>query len=182
VLVERNRLLELQNHGSESASTLLLGLLRPEGQLPIGPVFGAPAALWVPYPEEQEQISHRQVVIGEIGGLAREETILFAACLRWTDPSAEVVSTTYPGPVGLLVLRGQALVNEVDRLNAGDCWLSPSYSPLRIRAAEGAPEVLLFGALRESAASLISPGSGETAMTNSERLPCSLVNAAGSAT
>ena len=150
VLVERNRLVKLQNTGDEAGSVLLLGLLPPEGQVPIGP-FGAPASIWIPFAEEREQLAHRQMLSGEIGGLAREETLLFATCLHWTDPAAEIAAWRYPGPVGVLVLRGQALVNDTERLGAGSCWLSPSYTSLRVRAGAQAPDIVLFGAVRTAA-------------------------------
>ena len=150
VLVERTHLVKLQNTGDEAGSILLLGLLPPKGKLPIGP-FGAPANIWIPFPEEREQLIHRQMLSGEIGGLPREETLLFAACLHWTDPAAEITAPRYPGPVGLLVLRGQVLVNETERIGAGICWLSPSYASPRIRAGEQAPDIVLFGALKSNA-------------------------------
>ena len=150
VLVDQNRLVKLQNNGNEPGSVLLLGLLPPEGQFPIG-AFGAPAHIWIPFPEEREQLTHRQMLSGEISGLAREETLLFAACLHWTDSASEMTPMNYPGPVGFLVLRGQAVVNETEHIGAGSCWLSPGFTPLRIRAGEPAPDILLFGALRTSA-------------------------------
>jgi hypothetical protein len=149
VLVERNRLVKLKNAGNESGSVLLLGLLPPEGQLPIGP-FGAPAHIWIPFPEEREQLIHQQMLAGEVGALAREQTQLFLSCMHWTDPASEIAPARYPGPVGLLVLRGQALVNETERIGAGTCWLSPSYTSLRIRAGEQTPDIIFFGALSSS--------------------------------
>ena len=159
-LVERNHLVKLQNTGDDAGRVLLLGLLPPEGQLPIGP-FGQPASIWIPFPEEREQLTHRQMLSGEISGLAREETALFAACLHWTNPAAEIPATRYPGPVGVLVLRGQALVNDTARIGAGQCWLSPSYASLRIRAGEPALDLVFFGALRTSAQPQIAAGESD---------------------
>jgi hypothetical protein len=160
VLVEQNRLVKLENNGNEPGSVLLLGLLPPEGQLPIGP-FGAPASIWIPFPEEHEQLTHRQVLTGDLGGLAREETLLFVACLHWTDSAAEIAPTSYPGPVGLLVLRGQAQVNETERIGAGECWLSPGFTTLHVRAGDMAPDIVLFGALRTSAQPRIAESPGD---------------------
>jgi hypothetical protein len=173
VLVERHRVVWLQNTGDEPGSVLLLGLLPPEGQVPIGPV-GAPANIWIPFAEEREQLAHRQVLSGEVGALAREETLLFAACLHWTDSASEITPMNYPGPVGLLVLRGQAVVNDTERIGAGSCWLSPSDTPLRIRAGEPAPDILLFGALRTSA----QPQIGTEGSEASPSLDCSGPSAA----
>jgi hypothetical protein len=159
VLVEQNRLVKLKNSGDE-ASVLVLGLLPPEGQLPISP-FGAPASIWIPFTEEREQLTHRQMLSGEIGALAREETLLFAACLHWSDPASEIAPMRYPGPVGLLVLRGQVVVNETERIGAGSCWLSPSYASPRIRAGEQAPDIIFFGALRTSAEPQLATGGSD---------------------
>jgi hypothetical protein len=160
VLVERNRLVKLQNQGNDAGSVLLLGILPPEGQLPIGP-FGAPASIWIPFPEEREQVVHRQMLSGEVGGLAREETLLFAACLHWTDPASEIATTRYPGPVGLLVLRGQALINDTERVGPGSCWLTPSFTSLRVQAGEQAPDIVFFGALKTSAQPQIATGGSD---------------------
>jgi hypothetical protein len=173
VLVERNRLVKLHNNGNEPGSVLLLGLLPPEGQFPIG-AFGAPPLIWVPFLEEREQLTHRRMLSGEIGGLAREETLLFAACLHWTAPASEMTPMNYPGPVGLLVLRGQVVINETERIGAGSCWLSPSDTPLRIRAGEPAPDILLFGALRTSA----QPQMGTEGSEASSSLDCAGPSAA----
>jgi hypothetical protein len=173
VLVEGNRLVKLQNNGAEPGSVLLLGLLPPEGQFPIG-AFGAPAYIWIPFPEEREQLTHRRMLSSEISGLAREETLLFAACLHWTDPASEMTPMNYPGPVGLLVLRGQAVVNETDRIGAGSCWLSPSDTSLRIRASEQNSDILIFGALRTSA----QPQTGTEGSEASSSLNCAGPSAA----
>jgi hypothetical protein len=157
VLVERNRLVKLKNTGNEPGSVLLLGLLPPEGQLPIG-AFGTPAHIWIPFPEEREHLVHRQMLASEIGALAREETLLFVTCMHWTDPASEIVPARYPGPVGLLVLRGQVVVNDTDSISAGMCWLSPSYTSLRVRAGEHAPDIVLFGALQPPAQPQIGAG------------------------
>ena len=148
VLVEQDRIVKLANHGDTRASVLVFGVLPPVGQLPIGPF--EPAHFWIPFPEEREVLTHRQMLSAEIGALAREETLLFAACLHWSDSSAEIAPMRYPGPVGLLVLHGQAMINDVKRVGAGDCWIFPAYSALRVRAGEQLPDIVLFGALRSS--------------------------------
>ena len=150
VLVEHNRLVDLENASSGQAATLVLGILPPQGRLPIG-AFGEPAVIWIPIPTQGEQHEHRQMVLASIGALAHEETLLFAACLHWTDAAAQVAPTSYPGPVGLLVLRGQAIVNGAHRVGAGRCWLTPPFTPLSIGAGEADTDIVLFGAWKSSA-------------------------------
>ncbi len=150
VLVERNRLVDLENASSGQAVALVLGILPPEGRLPIA-AFGEPAIIWIPILSDGEQHAHRQMALGSIGALAREETLVFAACLHWTDSAAEIASTSFPGPVGLLVLRGQALVNGTHRVGAGGCWLAPPFTPLSIGAGGDATDIVLFGAWKSSA-------------------------------
>lgn len=161
VLIEQSRLVKLENSSSEPANVLLLGLLPPEGHLPIGP-FGAPASIWIPFPEEHEQLLHREMLTGELGALAREETLLFAACLHWTDAVAEIAPMQYPGPVGLLVLRGQARINDSERIDAGECWLAPGFTTLHVRAGDEAPDIMLFGAIRTSTQPRNAEGPGDS--------------------
>ena len=156
VLVERNRLVKLENNGNEPGSVLLLGLLPPEGQLPIGP-FGAPANIWIPFPEEREQLTHRQMLSGEIGGWrARRRCSSRHACTGPT-PAAEIAPTRYPGPVGFwccVARPGQR--NRAHR--CGQTAGSPQASRrCDIRAGEQAPDIVLFGALRTSAAAADRP-------------------------
>jgi hypothetical protein len=162
VLVEQDRLVKLENPGREAGSVLVLGILPPEGQLPIGP-FGEPANIWIPFSEEQEHLTHRQMLSGDVGALARADTRLFAACLQWTDPTAEIVPARYPGPVGLVVLRGQLVVNEATRLDAGMCWLSAGFEILDLRAGDQPPAVVLFGALPIAAQPRLADGASDPA-------------------
>ena len=148
-LVERNRLVKLRNQSDQQTRVLLLGLLPPAGSLPIGAT--PPESIWVDFPEERERLTHDRMLSAGVGALAREETLLFAACLHWTESTAEVAPTRYPGPVGVLVLRGQALVNRTARINAGECWVSPGFSPLQIGAGEQPPALVFFGAVKSTA-------------------------------
>ena len=149
VLVERNRLVDLENAGSGQAVALVFGVLPPEGRLPIG-AFGEPAVIWIPIRSEGEQHEYRQMALGAIGALAHEETLLFAACLHWIDPAA-IAPTSFPGPVGVLVLRGQAMINGAHAVGAGDCWLAPPFTPISIAAGEAGTDAVLFGAWKSSA-------------------------------
>jgi hypothetical protein len=149
VLVERNRLVDLENAGSGQAVALVFGVLPPEGRLPIG-AFGEPAVIWIPIRSEGEQHEYRQMALGAIGALAHEETLLFAACLHWSDPAA-IAPTSFPGPVGVLVLRGQAMINGAHAVGAGGCWLAPPFTPLSIAAGEAGTDAVLFGAWKSSA-------------------------------
>jgi hypothetical protein len=167
VLVERNRLVDLENASGGQAVALVLGILPPEGRLPIG-AFGEPAIIWIPILGEGEQHAHRQMALGSIGALAHEETLVFAACLHWTDAAAEIAPTSYPGPVGLLVLRGQALVNGTHRVGAGGCWLAPAFTPLSIGAGEAETDVVLFGAWKSSA----QPHPSDQANVEAQSLDC----------
>jgi hypothetical protein len=150
VLVERNRLVDLENAGSGQAVALVFGVLPPEGRLPIG-AFGEPAVIWIPIRSEGEQHEYRQMALGAIGALAHEETLLFAACLHWSDPAAAIAPTSFPGPVGVLVLRGQAMINGAHAVGAGGCWLAPPFTPISIAASEAGTDALLFGAWKSSA-------------------------------
>lgn len=161
VLVEQDHFVWLENDGQDPASILVLGLLPPEGLLPIGP-FGQPASIWIPFPGEEEQLTHRQMLSGAVGALAREETLLFAACLHWNDLVSEVAPMQYPGPVGFLVLRGQVEVNESERVGSGGCWLSPSFTSLRLRAVQQGADIIFFGALKTSVQPRLGAGGSES--------------------
>ncbi len=150
VLVERNRLVDLENASSGQAVALVLGILPPEGRLPIG-AFGEPVIIWIPILSKGEQHAHRQMALASIGALAHEETLLFAACLHWSDPAAVTAPTSFPGPVGVLVLRGQAVVNGAHPVGAGGCWLAPPFTPISIAASEAETDAVLFGAWKSSA-------------------------------
>jgi hypothetical protein len=167
VLVERNRLVDLENAGSGQAVALVFGVLPPEGRLPIG-AFGEPAVIWIPIRSEGEQHEYRQMALGAIGALAHEETLLFAACLHWSDPAAAIAPTSFPGPVGVLVLRGQAMINGAHAVGAGGCWLAPPFTPLSIAAGEAGTDAVLFGAWKSSA----QPNPADAVSADAPSLDC----------
>jgi hypothetical protein len=166
VLVERNRLVDLENAGSGQAVALVFGVLPPEGRLPIG-AFGEPAVIWIPIRSEGEQHEYRQMALGAIGALAHEETLLFAACLHWSDPAA-IAPTSFPGPVGVLVLRGQAMINGAHAVGAGDCWFAPPFTPISIAAGEAGTDAVLFGAWKSSA----QPNPADAVSADAPSLDC----------
>jgi hypothetical protein len=167
VLVEMDRLFTLRTAGPEPAHALLLGLVPPERQLPIGP-HGTPA-IWIPAPEEAKIVSPRQLFFGEVGPLAREETVLFAACLHWMDVAAKVAAASYPGPVRVLVLQGELIVDQTDRIGAGGCSLDPAFAPVQLAAGDEPPVVSFVGALKASAPAVASPGEAAVGATADSR-------------
>jgi hypothetical protein len=171
LLVERNTLVKLRNESGESAQVLLVGLLPPKGQLPITAASDAPYT-WNPLPEEHELIAHEELLVSGAGIVAREETLLFAACLNWTDAAAEMAERSYPGPVGVWVLRGQAVVNGSEQLSEGGNVLTGAYSPLRVQAGEQVPAVLMFGALAASGLSAAPPDSAAVTQAAGPPLGC----------
>ena len=171
VLIERNSLVKLRNDGREPEQVLLVRLLPPEGQLPISAANEAPYN-WEPLPEEQDQIAHEELVVSGAGIVAREETLLFAACLNWTDAAAEMAEQSYPGPVGVWVLRGEAVVNGSEALREGGNVLTGAYAPLRVQAGEQVPAVLIFGALASSGLSAAPPADATDALPGGPPLGC----------
>ncbi len=171
LLVERNTLVKLRNESGESAQIILVGLLPPKGQLPITAASDAPFS-WDPLPDEKELIAHEELLVSGAGLVAREETLLFAACLNWTDAAAEMAERSYPGPVGVWVLRGQAVVNGSEALSEGGNVLTGAYSPLRVQAGEQVPAVLIFGALAASGLSSAPPDSAAVAQAGGPPLGC----------
>jgi hypothetical protein len=61
-----------------------------------------------------------------------------------------------------LVLHGQAQVNETERIDAGECWLSRGFTTLHVGAGDTTPDIVLFGALRTSAQPRIAESPGDT--------------------
>jgi hypothetical protein len=168
ILVEANHLVQLRNFTKEPVRVLVL----TEQPVTSGHFPGGPVNMWAPM-DAAGEVSARNLARAEIGDLPDSEPVLFIACLSWTGSRADVGPAHYAGPVGLLVLRGEVLVNEVERLGPGACWISLGLEPFRLQSRTGSADIVLFGALTTTGDDAAAIEDSVSSSFNTPSLACS---------
>jgi hypothetical protein len=109
---------------------------------------GEPAE-WEHHPTDQGNVSASLIAFEPSGDLLGEWVELFAACLRWNDAAGVFHATELPGPVGVCVLAGSAVINRDTLLDRGRCWVARAGNDLEVGTNQNL-EALMFGALPPS--------------------------------
>jgi mannose-6-phosphate isomerase-like protein (cupin superfamily) len=151
VLVQSGQRYALRNLSPAPASVLRVQIVRPGDETSVA--WGDPVQVSV---EEHAStpgppfIATLLLLRGEIPPIAGR-THLILGCLSWSDPAADSGAIVHPGPVGFVVVRGQLLVGEAGRRDAGDCVVFQAGEPHRFRAGSSPPVVLFAGAIPDGA-------------------------------